>query len=130
VASVLAPEVAPQGRQTVTGSGFTPGEVVDGHLHSTPVDLGTATADAQGRVMFTVDLPAAVGSGEHDVVLQGASSGRTASADFLVRTVRSSSALPVALLGADGAGVLAAGVLGGMVLAVGVALAVAVRRPA
>ena len=38
--------------------GFTPGELVDATVRSTPVAVGTATADADGAVVLTFTVPA------------------------------------------------------------------------
>jgi hypothetical protein len=70
--------------ETVVGSGFAPGEQVVGTLHSTPVDLGSVRADADGRATFTVAVPHDLESGQHHVVLAGASSGRTGAVGFVV----------------------------------------------
>lgn len=73
-------EVVEQGaqRQVATGRGFLPAEAVSGTLESTPIDLGTRTADAGGGVTFTIDLPAGLSLGEHTVTLTGESSGAVA----------------------------------------------------
>jgi len=74
----------------VAGDGFTAGESVEIWLHSTPVMLGTATADSGGhitaRVRDTVSTPAGV----HHIVLVGATSGT--SGDSLKITVAAASA--------------------------------------
>ena len=57
---------------TVKGSGFQSGSVVDFELHSTPVSLGSAIADASGTVSFTATLPAGT-TGEHSIVAIGVS---------------------------------------------------------
>ena len=53
----------------VTGEGFAPFEVVDIWLHSTPVLLGTLTADAQGRISGNFAMPTGVATGTHHRVL-------------------------------------------------------------
>jgi adhesin/invasin len=70
-------DVVEQGaqRQVATGRGFLPDDAVSGTLASTPVDLGTRTADANGVVAFTIDLPADLSVGEHTVTLTGEASG-------------------------------------------------------
>ncbi|WP_051389449.1 LamG-like jellyroll fold domain-containing protein [Arthrobacter sp. 35W] len=69
--SVDTGTAAPGQTITVSGSGFGPGSTVVFTLHSTPVELGTAVADAQGNVTLTVALPADVAAGEHLIVLTG-----------------------------------------------------------
>ncbi|WP_170206003.1 Ig-like domain-containing protein [Klugiella xanthotipulae] len=76
----------PGSTQVAYGSGFQPGEVISGVLHSTPIDLGTQTADAEGNVVFTVLVPADIELGKHSVVLSGSFSG-TSSATFEVAAV-------------------------------------------
>jgi hypothetical protein len=127
-------QVRAGGTQTVTGTGFTPGEWVHGVLHSDPIDLGMAQADAEGRVTFVVELPAGFQTGAHSVVLTGATSGRVATATFTVaEAAPAASVVPVAApaspelayTGAEVGGVL----LGGLALVgAGGALAVAGRR--
>ena len=60
---------------TLTARGSRPGETVDITLHSTPIALGTATADADGTVVGTVTIPADVEPGVHTIVLVGQTSG-------------------------------------------------------
>ncbi|MBF0722994.1 invasin domain 3-containing protein [Sanguibacter inulinus] len=69
--------------QVAYGRGFLPGETVAGLLESTPVDLGTQVADADGTVTFSFVLPADVELGAHTVTLTGERSGSVA-ADFEV----------------------------------------------
>ncbi|MDR0592495.1 MAG: Ig-like domain-containing protein, partial [Bifidobacteriaceae bacterium] len=59
--------VAPGGRQIATGVNFQPGEAVTGVFRSDPVDLGSRTADADGRVTFEWTVPAAAEVGSHEV---------------------------------------------------------------
>ncbi|NHT19262.1 Ig-like domain repeat protein, partial [Cellulomonas sp. IC4_254] len=63
---------------TLVARGFVPGERVTFVLHSDPVVLGTAIADADGVATLTVALPAGVPAGAHTVVATGADSGRAA----------------------------------------------------
>lgn len=51
--------------------GYQPGGDVDVWLNSTPVKLGTTTADGDGRVSGQYAVPAAVDAGDHRVVLAG-----------------------------------------------------------
>ncbi|SEN51507.1 hypothetical protein SAMN05216281_1094 [Cryobacterium luteum] len=61
--------IAPGASIPITGTGFAPFEVVDIWLHSTPVLLGTLTADALGRVSGSFPMPANIASGTHHIVL-------------------------------------------------------------
>lgn len=63
---------------TITGTGFAAGEAVAGVLASTPVDLGTKPADANGTVVFSVRIPASLEVGPHIATLSGASGSATA----------------------------------------------------
>lgn len=51
--------------------GFKPGEVVTVVLHSTPVTLGTFTADANGVVTVEFTLPAGTALGTHTLAYDG-----------------------------------------------------------
>jgi LPXTG-motif cell wall-anchored protein len=55
---------------TIEVGGFAPYSEVTIELHSDPIVLGTFTADGEGVVHATVNLPAGV-SGSHDVVVMG-----------------------------------------------------------
>ena len=70
-----AASVAPGADLTVSGDGFEPGETVALELHSTPVSLGTAVADADGALSVTVTIPADAELGAHVVAASGAASG-------------------------------------------------------
>ena len=72
-------------------SGFTPGELVNVQVFSTPQELGTITANSAGAVSQTFTLPAGLPAGLHTVVATGETSGLTASAQF---TLTSPSAAP------------------------------------
>ncbi|MEQ1786811.1 MAG: prenyltransferase/squalene oxidase repeat-containing protein [Acidimicrobiales bacterium] len=80
--TVSAPSVVVGGSLTVTGTGFAPGELVDVTLHSTPIDLGTVTADAAGTALLTFTVPADLEPGEHSVELVGRTSGVIVSVAF------------------------------------------------
>jgi alpha-L-fucosidase len=55
---------------TIEVGGFAPYSEVTIELHSDPIVLGTFTADGEGVVRATVNLPAGV-TGSHDVVVMG-----------------------------------------------------------
>lgn len=83
-ATLSATTVLPGGQLTVSGTGFTPGERVAATLRSTPVDLGTTTADAEGAVSLTFTVPADIEPGDHRVELVGQRSGVRVSVAFEV----------------------------------------------
>jgi LPXTG-motif cell wall-anchored protein len=111
--SVSPSTVVAGGQLTVSAVGFTPGELVDATVRSTPVAVGTATADADGAVVLTFTVPADVEPGMHEVVLVGQTSGVTVSVPFEVlaaatapgtlpvtgRTTGAQAALGIGLLG-------------------------------
>jgi hypothetical protein len=74
--------VAAGGTTTVTGSGFTPCAEVTLTLHSDPVALGTATADATGAFSQQVTIPASTTAGTHTIT--GAAGGTNGIATITV----------------------------------------------
>ena len=56
----------------MSGGGFAGGSPVTGYIFSTPITLGTAVADAAGRVTLNVTIPATLAPGLHTVELVGA----------------------------------------------------------
>ena len=69
--------------QTATGLGFLPGEKVTVTVHSTPLVLGTFTADSVGTVHVSFPVPADFADSSHTVTFAGATSG-TVTASFTV----------------------------------------------
>lgn len=125
-ATVAAATVAAGRQQTITASGFTPGETVRGTLFSTPVDLGTVVADAQGVATFTFTLPAGLEAGPHSVTATGLTSGATSTATFTVSAAVSAAGSPaLATTGAEVGPMVGLGVLA---LGAGAALTVATGR--
>jgi hypothetical protein len=105
--SLSATTVVAGGSFTVTGKGFGDGEGVDITLHSTPIELASAVASADGTISLTATIPADVEPGEHTVTAT-AESGATASATIEVTAaptaqptlpVTGSNAVPEALFG-------------------------------
>lgn len=66
------------GTITLVARDFLPGETVSFYLHSDPIFLGTAVADANGVATLVVAIPAGAPTGEHHVRATGATSLRTA----------------------------------------------------
>ncbi|NCT90098.1 Ig-like domain repeat protein [Cellulomonas sp. APG4] len=119
---------------TVRASGFVPGETVVVVMYSTPVVLGTVTADLAGRaVLLLEELPAGTAPGRHTLEVIGGTSQRWASTPLTVRAAASppSDAAPsparLALTGAASSAVLTWAAL--LVLAGAAALVTARRRP-
>lgn len=70
---------------TVTGTGYRPGEKVTGTVRPTTggsVDLGSVEADANGKVIFSYEVPADAALGGYNAELSSA--GRTIAAPFEV----------------------------------------------
>lgn len=80
--TVTRSQVAAGGDQTVLGSGFVPGEEVPLVLTSDPVAVGTAIADADGRISLTFIVPADTPAGTHTVTTT--SRGGVSTAAFTV----------------------------------------------
>jgi hypothetical protein len=68
-------------------------------LHSTPIDLGTTTADDEGAVSLTFTVPADLEPGMHSVDLVGATSGTTVSVAFEVTAAPVTGAAPLPVTG-------------------------------
>jgi hypothetical protein len=126
--SAALASVPPGGQQTVTGEGFAPGELVQATLHSTPVDLGTFTANANGTVVVSFTVPSTVALGSHSVTLTGLTSARTTSATFSVAdaTVLAAGTTTLANTGASTHGL---GWVAVACLALGMGLVFLGRRP-
>jgi hypothetical protein len=60
---------------TLSYSGFQPNEVVTVVMRSTPVTLGTFTADASGTVTADVTIPTSAETGSHTLTLTGPMTG-------------------------------------------------------
>jgi hypothetical protein len=69
---------------SLDAAGFAPDETVDETLHSTPVPLGSVTADGSGNVSATVTIPVSTPAGPHELLLTGETSGLTATLPVLV----------------------------------------------
>ncbi len=55
--------------------GFSPSEDVEVTLHSDPIMLGTLTADSEGRIRGTFEIPVEVPLDTHEVWMHGKESG-------------------------------------------------------
>lgn len=110
----------PGQQQRATGHGFQPGESVSGLMFSTPVDLGTRIADANGDVTFTFTLAGDAETGQHTVTLTGTFSG-SVSERFTVTAPPG--------LAATGSGLSASGFwLSALTLGLGLVLTIVTRR--
>jgi hypothetical protein len=56
---------------TIQGSGYSPGAQLDMVLHSSPVSLGTITADSTGHIATTVTVPQGIEPGLHWLTIDG-----------------------------------------------------------
>ncbi|WP_137844282.1 cutinase family protein [Microbacterium sp. 2FI] len=64
-----ATSVTRGGSLTITGSGFDAGDVLEIWIRSTPVLLGSSTADADGSFTATVTIPLAIEAGSHTIAV-------------------------------------------------------------
>jgi hypothetical protein len=108
---------------TLTYTGFQPGEQVTLVMHSTPVELGTFTADAGGVVTATFTIPRSAESGAHTFSFSGPETGDHVVRFRLVATEEmASTPVPAprsaVLLRPVAVGVAALVLLGGIILAV------------
>ena len=55
----------------IQGSGYSPQAQLEAVLHSTTYDLGPVTADTEGNVDATVQIPSGVSAGQHVITLDG-----------------------------------------------------------
>ncbi|NHT19196.1 Ig-like domain-containing protein [Cellulomonas sp. IC4_254] len=69
---------APGQQMELVAEGFQPGETVAFYLHSDPVFLGTAIADANGVARLMATVPGDVPVGAHTVYATGGTTGRWA----------------------------------------------------
>jgi len=69
---------APGQQMELVAEGFQPGETVAFYLHSDPVFLGTAVADANGVARLMATVPGDVPTGAHTVYATGGTTGRWA----------------------------------------------------
>ncbi|WDH79683.1 metallophosphoesterase [Microbacterium esteraromaticum] len=115
--SVLS--VAAGGEVTISASGLAAGEAATIELHSDPVVLATAVADASGELSATVTIPATTEPGTHEIVLVAAS-GESAGVEIVVVAADVASPGESGDLAATGSS-LPVGLLlgGGVLLAVG-----------
>ena len=81
----------------ITSSGFVPGSTVSSTLHSSPLILATAIADANGNVTIVVPIPAAFAGQSHKLLIAGTylASTTVANPDG---SVSASTAIPADLL--------------------------------
>lgn len=82
--SVSAPVIPAGGEQSVTFSGFSPGEAIEVTLYSDPISLPAAEADSTGTVSITFTVPPDLPLGEHLLQAVGVESGRVGVASFTV----------------------------------------------
>jgi hypothetical protein len=98
-------------------------------LHSTPVVLGSAAADASGALVFTFTVPASADPGAHTVTMHEGDASGPVVASAALQVVAAPAALPATGLDADRTAWLAVlAVLAGLTLAAGAGVLVLRRR--
>ncbi len=116
---------APAQQMELVAKGFQPGETVAFYLHSEPMFLGTAVADANGVARLMATIPAGAPVGTHTVIATGGTTGRWATLSVtLAVPVETPVAVPVVNPVAPAAPVAAAPVVVADAPAVGDTLAV------
>ncbi len=83
-AELSASSVLPGQPLTVSGGGFPAGAVVQFVLHSKPVSLGSAVADASGTVTKKITIPSDTVPGAHFISMFDPISGRYLTVNFRV----------------------------------------------
>ena len=83
------------GKITLVARGFLPDETVSFSLHSDPVFLGTAVADADGVATLVVAIPADAPAGAHHVRATGQTSQRMAEIPVTVTAAASDATAPI-----------------------------------
>lgn len=101
----------------LTGTGFAAGERVSIELHSEPVVLALRTADESGAVSAEVTIPHDATVGEHQIVVRGLESDRSAARDIIITKPSGTSASGLATTGGSAAIGLVG--LGGLLAAAG-----------
>lgn len=117
----------PGGSLTVFGSSFVPGETITLVLHSTPVTLGTTTADASGSFSTNVTIPSDTPPGAHKLIATG-SSGDSSTTALTVTGGTATVAVATPDLPFTGADIAAVSGVGAIALALGGVLLLAGRR--
>lgn len=135
-AELATPKAATTPGQTMdlVADGFQPGETVAFYVHSDPVYLGTAVADADGIARLTATIPADLPVGAHTVIATGGTSGRWAqlAIELAVPGATPTATTPTVasdqILATTGAGSGSALAGAWLLLAVGAGLVLVVRR--
>ena len=63
--------VVPGSGLVVVGATFAANSIVSATLHSTPIDLGSVTADADGNATLSLELPTDLPGGQHHIEMRG-----------------------------------------------------------
>lgn len=98
--------LTPGSQLTLTASGFYPGSTVNFTMYSTPVSLGSSTANGAGVASLTVTIPSNAAAGAHTILALGLNSAGTgvAASQFAI-TVGSSANSDASGVSANTAGV-------------------------
>ncbi|HSY16477.1 MAG TPA: hypothetical protein VK816_10840 [Jatrophihabitantaceae bacterium] len=118
---------SPGGTDSVTATGFLPGETASFDLHSVVVHLGDSTVDAAGNATLSFTIPSSF-SGAHTVTVTGLTSGRVQSIGINVGGSSSGSSSSSGSLAFTGAAVVGLTVLAVILLGGGIAMVVVGRR--
>ncbi|MGK0541436.1 Ig-like domain-containing protein [Propionimicrobium lymphophilum] len=89
-------EIFPGESVMANGSGFVPGEKIEVEFHSTPVRLGTVTAEEDGTFVAEVKTPKAAQAGEHNIVFKAKDATLELPITVNAVTKASSTATPIA----------------------------------
>ena len=121
--TIAATSVQAGGRVQLQVAGFAPNTRLTVTLHSTPVQVGTLTTDANGAGSATVTIPASTTPGAHRIVVDQADPAAQAAAPITVTAAPKPGTLP----GTGGAAGIAAFILAALI-GTGVLLIVSRRR--
>jgi len=122
--------VTPGGRVSITISGFVPGEIIIIVIHSDPVQLATAKADAGGGATASFVIPSDIPAGPHTITATGLTSGHVVSFPVTVEQLAAVGGGSVISPGLSNTGVAAVALstVGGIFLIGGIAFTIAGRR--
>mgnify|MGYP006073631047 CR=1 FL=1 len=118
----------PMGYTLLTGSGFTPNSLVRLELHSTPIFLGYARADADGFVSIRVRMPREAQMGSHEVWMMDMMGSEIYMTNVEMYIVKLPVKIVAQLAMTGSASVILASIIGSLMLLVSSVLMVAGRR--
>ena len=113
---------------TVTGAHFTPNSSAKLTLHSTPVDLGSVSTDANGNFAAQVTIPSSTPAGAHTIEALDMATGDVTAAAITVSATSGGGGGGGGGLAGTGVAVIGVGALGVVLLAGGGLMLLAGRR--